>query len=40
MFFLLYFFKNILEFYQLGFINVCKLHKSVGSYQILFGMVI
>jgi len=33
--FLLYFLKNIFKFYQLGFINVCKFNKCVGSHEIL-----
>jgi len=34
------FLKNIFKFYQLGFINVCKFNKCVGSHEILFGIII
>jgi len=30
----------IFKFYQLGFINVCKFNKCVGSHEILFGIII
>ena len=39
-FFLLYFFKNIFKFYQLGFANVCKFNKCFDSHEISFDILI